>query len=284
MARVIDYTTRDLWLDARRLGLGASDAPAVMGHSPWVGPYQVWLDKLGLLIRSPMSEAQKLGLVFESVIADLYEQQTNQQLHDPGDYTIWHGDDPLQATLDRYESQTGKIVEIKTAGSDRDWRNGPPLHYQIQVQHQMAVAPAADAAIAVLFGSPAFHFRIYTVPRNDRFISVLNRRCREFWELVESETPPDVDDSEITERALKRMRAETGEQVELPTEATEWLILRQSLTRGIKDMEKRRRAFDNKIRAAFGTAEIGMLDGQKVATYAADSRGVRKLLIKNGKP
>ena len=41
--------SRGQWLQARRRGIGGSDAPALMGASPWATPLSVYADKMGFL-------------------------------------------------------------------------------------------------------------------------------------------------------------------------------------------------------------------------------------------
>ncbi len=276
--RVDVHNNRESWLDARKNGIGGSEAAAVLQVSPWAGPYKVALSKRGLLIDTPMTEQQEIGLEMEPVLDRIYTRRTERELTNPGDFTIYWGDSPQFATLDRVRDDR-RLVEFKTTGSDRDWRNGPPLHYQVQVQHQMSVADSECCDIAVMFGSPVFSFRIYTIDRNDRFISGMSRAESSFWEIIQSGEFPAVDDSIATAKALSALRAERGESVELPADAAIWVDNRNQAAADAKAAKQRQQKWDNLIKAAIGTAEIGLLDGTKVATFATDSRGVRRLLM-----
>lgn len=44
------------WLEWRKLGLGASDAPVVMGVSPWKTRHQLWLEKTGQKVDEPTNQ------------------------------------------------------------------------------------------------------------------------------------------------------------------------------------------------------------------------------------
>ena len=35
------------WLDWRKKGIGSSDAPIIMGVSPWKTPFELWEEKTG---------------------------------------------------------------------------------------------------------------------------------------------------------------------------------------------------------------------------------------------
>ena len=45
---VRSYQTRPEWLRERRHGIGASDAAALYGESPWQSPMSLWAEKRGL--------------------------------------------------------------------------------------------------------------------------------------------------------------------------------------------------------------------------------------------
>ena len=47
---VIICKDRAEWLEARKDGLGASDAAAVLGISPWKTNVQLWEEKTGLVV------------------------------------------------------------------------------------------------------------------------------------------------------------------------------------------------------------------------------------------
>lgn len=57
-----DNMTEDQWLEARRAGIGGSDAAAIAGLSKWKTPMSVYLDKLGQAPQEHItSEARILG-------------------------------------------------------------------------------------------------------------------------------------------------------------------------------------------------------------------------------
>ena len=44
--RNLPSMSHEEWLEWRREGIGASDAPVIMGVSPWTTPLQLWENKL----------------------------------------------------------------------------------------------------------------------------------------------------------------------------------------------------------------------------------------------
>lgn len=277
--RSTEYETREEWLHARTSGIGGSDAPAVLRKSPWATPFSVWAEKRGLISPEHI-ESQRLtiGHVLEPAIAKLYELETGDETHDPGDFRIFEGEERFQlATLDRISDRI-PVVELKTAGNSGDWRNGPPLNYQIQVQHQLAVVGADRGVIAVLFGSPTFQFAAFEIERNDRFIGAMTKAERAFWEMVESDEAPEIDESEATRNALQRFSYQKGKEIELPDDIGSLTNRLRKVKRLADRMNEIQTGIENRIKAVMGDAEIGLLSGRPAFTWKGDKRGTRRFL------
>src|SRR5262245_3050950 len=145
------YESREAWLEARRQGIGASDAPGVLGVSPWSSPFTIYCEKLGIDRRpedaSHRTERLKWGALLQDPIAkELGERlKTPIKLYPPT--TIWRNtmETFLQASLDGEVVMDGRpgAVEIKTASifERKTWTHEGevPLPYQVQAQHQMLV-------------------------------------------------------------------------------------------------------------------------------------------------
>lgn len=277
--RSTEYASREEWLQARTAGIGGSDAPAILRKSTWASPYSVWAEKRGL-VRPEQVENQRLviGHVLEPAIAKLYELETGDETTDPGDFRIFTGEERFQfATLDRISNRI-PVVELKTAGNSGDWKNGPPLNYQIQVQHQLSVVGADRGVIAVLFGSPTFHFAAFEIERNDRFIVAMTNAERVFWEMVESDESPEVDESEATRNALQRFAFAKGKEIELPGEIGSLTYRLRKVKRLADRMHEIQTGIENRIKAVMGEAEIGLLSGRPAYTWKGDKKGTRRFL------
>src|SRR3990167_9543260 len=80
MTTLIKSTTEAEWREVRRQGIGASDAPAIPGLSPWKSPIQLYADKLGLAEDgSEETEAMRWGRRLEGVIIAAYAEETNRE-------------------------------------------------------------------------------------------------------------------------------------------------------------------------------------------------------------
>jgi putative phage-type endonuclease len=74
MATIIphDQGTQE-WQEWRKTGLGGSDAPVIMGVSPWNTPYKLWAERCGLLAPRRSNSAMDRGNALEPKIRAQYE-------------------------------------------------------------------------------------------------------------------------------------------------------------------------------------------------------------------
>ena len=251
---------RDAWLELRRRGLGSSDAAAVLGVSPFATPLQVWAEKVGVVEPAPESEAMRWGRILEPIVADEYARETGRELVNP--QTLYqHPDLPwCLATPDRLTADGRLVVEIKTASAYRaeEWAEEPPVHYQVQCQHLLAVLGLDLASLVVLVGGQRLLWR--DLARNDKFIALMLEREREFWRRVElrDPPPPGAEDRELLRALYPR---DTGATIELPAEAAEWDRELEEAKAQIRHWTTVRDSLEARICNAIGEATYGVLPG-----------------------
>lgn len=196
------------WLSVRRrLGLGGSDAAAIVGASEHSTPAQVYFKKVGIDVADVESDHAAIGRMMEEPIAQRYAQKTGREVVNAGTFTILRDPDRpwMFTTLDRIVVDRGAL-ECKSANFagwqiKHDWLEGPPLSYLVQAQHQMAVTGADVVDIAALVG--VFGFFIFEITRDDAFIEQLIEAERRFWEEnVMARRVPVLDAEEETRRLV----------------------------------------------------------------------------------
>lgn len=196
--------SRSEWLAGRRLGIGGSDVAPILGLSPWRTPYQVWEEKTGRSTESHQSDAMYWGTLLEDDIAQAYATKTGLTIVKP-DCSFRRADLPFMlANLDGLASD-GRVVEIKTASRGDSWgepgTDEIPDYYMTQVQHYLAVTGRELADVAVLIAGR--DFRIYHVKADAELQQMLIEQEAAFWELVKSDTPPEITTSEDAARRWK---------------------------------------------------------------------------------
>ena len=200
------------WKDARRKGIGGSDAAAILGLSPWKSAMDVWLEKMDLAteVTDPgRSFLLDLGHELEPVVARLYEKQTGRGLFQPfGPYT--HPTFPiLRGNPDRIvkgDELRGVELKTETVYSDKFGEPGTdevPFHYLVQCAHYMMVCDFPVWDIALLKNGSAFS--IYTIHRDLELENDIKTQLLAWWEKhIVGKVPPDVDGSGAWKAYLRK--------------------------------------------------------------------------------
>lgn len=290
---------RHAWLQARKTGIGATDAAVILGLSKYKSPLALYAEKAGLVDEDDQEhDALEWGRRLEPVIAAKYEEVTGRTTFDPGAFELQrNASEPwMFATLDRivtappadgalpYDSPG--VLELKTAAAwARDqWDKEPPPIYQVQVQHQLAVTGHLWGSIAVLIGGRTFRWQ--DIERNETFIARLMALEHEFWLRIQRRDPPPPDGTRATSEVLAMLYPhEEHEQTQLPAEAAGWDIQRETAIRAIEQAEEKKTEAENRIKAAIGNHAIGVMpNGVRYhwksinrKAYAVEASSYRKL-------
>ncbi|CAM4132934.1 YqaJ viral recombinase family protein [Psychrobacter arenosus] len=202
--------SREDWLQVRKQGIGSSDAAAACGIHPYLSMLELWMIKTGRM-SSDIDESIEgysplyWGNTLEPMVAKYYQEHTGNKVRRVN-AILQHSEQPFMlANLDYAITGSGEvqILECKTAGEHgaKLWKHGVPLYVTCQVQHQLAVTGKQAAHICVLLcGHEA---KIYKVERDERLIESIMKHERQFWQYVETDTPPTPDHSESAAKALK---------------------------------------------------------------------------------
>jgi len=145
------FEERESWLAGRReTGIGASEAAAVVGLSPWLTANQLWRKLRGEWEPPQVSHrpAVERGNRMEGALREMFAALHPELLaeHFPYDILAQEKRPWLFATLDgeltRKEDGGRGILEIKTAAPAgrkgwESWEGRVPQHYYVQILHQL---------------------------------------------------------------------------------------------------------------------------------------------------
>jgi predicted phage-related endonuclease len=172
--------------------IGSSDAAMVADLSPWGSPLTVWNRLTGLVAaEKPESLRMWLGTRLEPIILDLYEARTGlrpPRILDQEAPPLLMPGYPFIGAHPDFQG-----LEVKTSAKASEWGEDRttvtsdtmaiPLHYFIQVQHQMMVLGWEVIDVAVLLGHDAF--RTYTVPADPAWRALILDAEVELWEQAQ---------------------------------------------------------------------------------------------------
>ncbi|MBQ3226560.1 MAG: YqaJ viral recombinase family protein [Clostridia bacterium] len=211
----LETSTREEWLEVRRMGIGGSDAASVMGLTGYEEtyvdsqgetrttkpygyiqtPFFTWLEKRGEIVKT-FDENRieiELGTTMEPRILREFEMRTGEKLL-PKPSILRHKTYPfIQASLDGWTRDT--IVEAKWGRWTPKWGDDGsdvvPLNYWMQGQHYMlATGYRRVVIIALLYSSEGLGFRTYNIFADDEWHEACIERYSAFWDAVTTGTPP----------------------------------------------------------------------------------------------
>lgn len=280
---------RERWLRSRKKGIGASDAPIVLGLSPWKTALELWAEKRGLLDDVVQeSEAQRMGRRLERIVAMEYrDRHPEQRVKNPGATKLTRHPEHsfLFATLDRTIEDTNDglgVLEIKTTGERwaDQWADDAPLMYQVQLQHQMMVSGLEWGVLAVLIGGR--QYVEYRYPKSTSFVANLLRAELEFWKCVVTGEEPAYQPGPDVAKALERLHPDdNGQTVVLGGEAFEIDERLLAVKQQIKTLEDEKDNLEGRIKSMIGANTFGVLPG--VAMYAWKTTERSEYMVKASK-
>jgi putative phage-type endonuclease len=252
---------RAAWLGARRTGIGASEAAAVVGESRWADAGTVYARKIGALDEDDTHERLEWGLRHEPTILSAYASERYAGRAVRADRRLLrssaHG--WALATLDAWclHPVHGWIpLELKTTESRHadEWIDGAPMEHRWQTHQQMLVTGAPCASIACLLGP---HRLVWDdIERDETMIRRLVRAGAELWDRIERRDRPETRDM----RALAALYpADDGSTIDLPSELTALDLRRAELAEQRKAIESEIERIDSAIKNALGPATRGVL-------------------------
>ncbi len=184
------------WHRWRREGIGASDAPVIMGETPFKTPRTLWSIKTGRMQEDPAGPAARRGRELERHARRAYERKTSIQMEPlclVHEQLEW-----MRASLDGLSFDGTTLVEIKCPLSLRDRLSAEqsrvPFQYHAQLQHQLEVSRAERAHYWSFHGGDGILIEIHP---DREYAKRLIEAEAEFWQRVRDDRWPEVAGEEL---------------------------------------------------------------------------------------
>jgi putative phage-type endonuclease len=262
----------------------ASKVAAILGVSPWESPRSLWHMMRGDIERPATNEAQSRGHYLEPAILAWWRDQ-----HDVVGHGVW--DEQPTYTMGDWAAATPDaacaigthgeadwhrvLVEAKSAAYDDDWgdpgTDAIPAYYLVQVQWQMHVSGIRRCYVPVL--TSRLRFLEYVVDYDEATGPLLERRCREFYDSLSGDVPPELDDSMATFETMRKLHPDIDAKtsIELPPEvATELVEAIAAKT----DADARDRLARSTVLDLMGRANWADCNGVRIARRQPNKTGV----------
>jgi putative phage-type endonuclease len=211
------------WLRERQRGIGASDAPNLvgLGYRDALAVYRAKTAPVGHADIEPEDGPLARGIALEPVVAQRYARFMDCELVAPAAPIVRNPGAPYQlASPDRFRADNGRMVELKTtlffddawgpSGTDRI-----PDGYMVQVQQQMGVLGRDHCDLAAL-DVTAWELRVYRIAFDVDVFEWLTALEAEFWrEHVEKRVPPSIEWEAKYDPKKVGLLADRGTRVDL---------------------------------------------------------------------
>jgi putative phage-type endonuclease len=260
-------------VEERKGWIGSSDVGVILGLSSYKTPYDLYLEKRGLLEPERReSKAATAGKRFEYGVLDEAEEllgRLDRNVHRKAQSLAF----PLATNIDAVVVETGKPVEAKTAGLlgplVGNWGEAGtdevPDAYIAQAQVHLLVTEKESCHLPSFIAGRGFV--MFEIPRNEEVIKIIVDRCARFWEEVQKGTPPER--SLPTLDVVKRLRRQPNKVISIPDAIVgDWLNCKEAESLAKKAKE----AAEANLLAAMGDAEGAESGMYGRITYLETSR------------
>jgi len=206
------------WLEMRKNKIGSSDAPVIMGVSPWRTPYQLWLDKLSSEQADKTPQMQR-GHDLEEKARQEFESMTGLIVVP---CVVQHPDyEWMIASLDGMDFEQKNIVEIKCPGHEDHalaLRDKIPDKYYPQLQHQIEVTGLEKVSY---FSYDGVAGKVVDVYRDEKFIALMLDLEKQFWYCMQTMESPRLMERDYIQKDDELWLAATAEWKRLHRQAAE---------------------------------------------------------------
>ena len=257
--------SKDDWLIQRKKGIGGSDAASIFELSLYKSLVNLYVDKTSDEIYEEDEIRLKIGNEFKNFIAKEFSRITGKRVRNING--ILRNDNyPFAiANIDKGVVGEKAFLECKVNNfySKKDWKKEPPLHYQIQCHHYMAVTGATHCYIAAIIGFD--DIVIHKIERDEEIISSLMKQEEGFWnEYVLGNKTPAPDGSEKYSKYLKSKYKETKDESLILFMMEDKLSRYDEVAGLIKELETEKKAIEQYIQNEMKEYEIAFVGDRKI--------------------
>jgi len=173
------------WHEWRKQGIGASDAPIIMGENRFKSLNYLIKEKTSYDLKNNYeNNKMALGKFLEPEALDSYIKKTGNYVTPACIQSAQC--DWLRASLDGINTYDRKVIEIKCGKSAYEWayrHHNVPKYYYGQTQHILAITNYESIDFWCYW--PGNQEILIKVERNEAYIKLLLEKEYEFWKSIE---------------------------------------------------------------------------------------------------
>lgn len=268
------------------MGVGGSDAAAILGMDPFRDAFDVWLSKTTELPPEKSDPRKEWGRRLEPIVATAAAEQLKMKLLTPPE-TFVHATIPfMRANIDGLlceDKGTRRLLETKVIDrsfADRlgeQYTDAALPEHVIQVSHYLAVMDLPAAIIAYLVGGN--DLRIYEVFRSPDLERMIVNAEADFWNnhVLTNEPPEGGKPDVIAKWLAKRFEARDGDTLTVNDGSPMEVVneLRDAMG-ALRIAKERAETAKNGVRSMLGSSTILAGEWGRI-TWKSTKKGVRVL-------
>ena len=289
----IVHETKDMskeqWLEARKCGIGGSDVASILGLNPYKSSVSVYIEKVDYIHGVSMSDKNingckkdssneevnyrmELGNKLEDFVANEFSLKTGLKVRNVNGI-LKNDKYPFAiANIDRAVVGEKAFLECKVTNSysKKVWQMGVPIHYQIQVNHYMAVTGATHCYVAALIGNE--ELIIHRIDRDEEIIDEIMKLEAMFWDkcILGGEIPA-PDGSLDYSIVLQGLYKDSKDEELILFEQEKLLDRYDEITAIYKEIEVERKKIEQYIQVQMKEYEVGFIGDRRI-TWKKQSR------------
>lgn len=272
--KVVDLEQRTPeWQEWRREGVSATSCAIIMGENPDKTPLELWQELVGIKAPQDLSRIPQVrkGVKLEPLALNAFEEKYGQIglpiCAESSEHPF------IRASFDGL-LENGSPVEIKNLAEDNHLqvlalREKSPAYqlYYWQVMHQLIVSGASRGYL--WFWSPKHEPCCLVVDRDEALCGQIIEAEKNFWEMVETATPPEADPKRdfipLDRLDLDAVRPIAAKMRDVARQA-------KALKEQLAALEKQEDELTTRLLPMLGDFRRADVLGVKVCTYKTEGR------------
>ena len=303
-ANIIENTKdmpKDEWLRKRKCGIGGSDASSILGLNPYRSSMAVYIDKIDEEIRCNQMDnglkenvvpknnetnyKMELGNKLKGFVASEFMLRTGKKVrsingilrNDKYPFAI--------ANIDRAVVGEKAFLECKVTNSfnKKEWEKTIPIHYQVQMNHYMAVSGASHCYVAALIGNE--ELVIHKLEKDEEMIAEIMKLEEMFWNnCVLGDDFPMPDGSSDYSKTLDVLYKNSKEEELILFEAESILDRYDEVVSLYKGFEKEKKAIEQYLKLQMQNYEIAYAGDRKITWKKQERNTIDTTRLKKEHP
>ena len=316
-ANIIENTKdmpKDEWLMKRKCGIGGSDASSILGLNPYRSSMAVYIEKIDEIRYAHVANGLKgkpvaqnsdnnlskecyvytdnknsykmeLGNKLKSFVASEFMLKTGKKVRNINGM-LRNDKYPFAiANIDRAVVGEKAFLECKVTNSfnKKEWEKSVPIHYQIQMNHYMAVTGATHCYVAALIGNE--DLVIHKLERDEEMIDEIMKLEEMFWNnCILGDDFPMPDGSSDYSKTLDILYKNSKQEELILFEAESILERYDEVAKLYKDFEKEKKAIEQYLKLQMQNYEIAYVGDRKITWKKQERNTIDTTRLKKEHP